>query len=82
MRKREPAQPLPLNYETPIKPTAAPFRIPTYRKILAGILISAGALATIGAAFDRNTYAKGDLEAVAYGGIIFGVVILFQHVKF
>jgi hypothetical protein len=68
-------KPLPLNYSVPAR-----FTIPRYRKILSGILVSAGVVLAIIALFATSDYERRGSLTVSFALIVWGVVIRFQHV--
>lgn len=69
-------RPLPLDYCPPPRPT-----IPVYRKILAGLLVGAGLGLLVVALFARNESARVHILVAGGGMAIWGLVVLFQHVR-
>jgi Zn-dependent membrane protease YugP len=69
-------EPVKLDYATPPRR----YRIPLYRKILAGIMISAGAAMLIAVVFVPGILAQAHFT-IGLGLVLWGLVVLFQHVK-
>jgi hypothetical protein len=70
-------QPQPLNYSPPPRPT-----VPLYREILSGILVLAGIVFSVVGIFAASEAARANIWTVAFGLIVWGLVIRFQHVRF
>lgn len=58
----------------------APYRIPIYRRILAGTLVAGGVTVMIIGLFNRNAFGAEVWVGGGIGFFVWGVVVLFQHV--
>lgn len=66
-----------LEYE---RESRRPFVVPLYRKWLGGVLIAVGAPMLIAGFFLRDPL-KADAFVVGAGSLVWGLVILFQHLE-
>lgn len=66
-----------LGYQPPPPPPA----VPTYRKIMAGVLVLAGLAVAIMAVFSSSPAARENTLLIAGGLIVWGIVVRFQQVR-